>query len=108
MAAWPRPAVLPVRRVDRSRALGLLLLCATTTTSTANSPSPVNSQPGGFLVEGAVPAAYDGYARLVFLFDGHDAAAVDTARQQWRAAKTAGCAVAYWQQTEAGRVEKRA
>ncbi len=61
-----------------------------------------------FLVEGAVPAAYDGYARLVFLFDGHDAAAVDTARQQWRAAKTAGCAVAYWQQTEAGRWEKRA
>lgn len=61
-----------------------------------------------FLVEGAVPAAYDGYARIVFLFDGHDAAAVDGARQQWRAAKTAGCAVTYWQQTEAGRWEKRA
>lgn len=61
-----------------------------------------------FLVDGAAPAAFAGYSRLVFLFDGHDEAAVTAARQQWKAAKAAGCAVTYWQQSEGGRWEKRA
>ena len=61
-----------------------------------------------FLVDGAAPAAFEGYSRMVFLFDGHDAAAVAAARQHWKSAKAAGCAVTYWQQSESGRWEKRA
>ena len=34
--------------------------------------------------------------------------AVEAARSQWKAARAEGCAVTYWQQTEAGRWEKRA
>ena len=61
-----------------------------------------------FLVDGAKASNFAGAERLVFIFDGHDAAALESARQQWKAAKAAGCAVTYWQQTEAGRWEKRA
>ena len=61
-----------------------------------------------FLVDGAAPASFDCAERLVFMFDGHDSDAVSSAREQWKAAKTAGCAIAYWQQNEAGRWEKKA
>jgi DNA polymerase-3 subunit chi len=61
-----------------------------------------------FLVDGARPAAFEGASRFVFLFDGHDEEAVESARSQWKAAKAAGCAVTYWQQTPAGRWEQKA
>jgi DNA polymerase-3 subunit chi len=61
-----------------------------------------------FLVDGARLGSFKGYLRVVLIFDGHDEAAMDTARAQWKAAKAEGCAVTYWQQTEAGRWEKRA
>lgn len=61
-----------------------------------------------FLVDGAEANEYAGYARIVYLFDGHDEAAVASARQQWKKAKAAGCAVTYWQQSAAGRWEKKA
>jgi DNA polymerase-3 subunit chi len=61
-----------------------------------------------FLVDGAVAADLTGYARLVYLFDGHDPQAVDQARAEWTRAKAAGCAVTYWQQGESGRWEKKA
>lgn len=61
-----------------------------------------------FLVDGAEPSQFSGYARLVFLFDGHSEDAVGAARRQWKAAKASGCAVTYWQQAETGRWEKRA
>ena len=61
-----------------------------------------------FLVDGAVASGFDGYARVVYLFDGHDAQALATAREQWKAARGAGCAVTYWQQSPEGRWEKRA
>lgn len=61
-----------------------------------------------FLVEGADPAAYAGFARMVFLFDGNNPDAVASARAQWKAAKSAGCTVTYWQQNEAGRWAKKA
>ncbi len=61
-----------------------------------------------FLVDGAVAASFAGYARVVYLFDGRDAEAVATARQQWKAARSAGCEVTYWQQSPAGRWEKKA
>jgi len=61
-----------------------------------------------FLVDGAVTPAFRGYVRIVCIFDGNDAAAVDSARAQWKLAKTEGATVTYWQQTEAGRWEKKA
>lgn len=61
-----------------------------------------------FLVDGAEATAFDRAERLVFLFDGRDEEAVARARQQWKAAKAAGCAVTYWRQTDAGRWEKMA
>ncbi len=56
-----------------------------------------------FLVDGAEAAEHAGYERIVYLFDGHDAGAVARAREQWKAAKEAGCEVTYWQQSRGGR-----
>lgn len=61
-----------------------------------------------FLVDGATTDSFRGYVRIVCIFDGHDQAAVENARAQWKAAKADGATVTYWQQTEAGRWEKKA
>lgn len=61
-----------------------------------------------FIVDGAVAESFAGGERLVFLFDGRDEDALTAARTQWRAAKAAGCACTYWQQSESGRWEKKA
>ena len=62
-----------------------------------------------FLVEGASPPpALDGYERVVFLFDGHDAAQLESARSHWKTSKDAGHAVTYWQQTSDRRWERKA
>lgn len=61
-----------------------------------------------FLVDGAQASSFTDMARLVFLFDGHDEEAVVAARDQWKAAKSAGCKVAYWQQSQSGRWEQKA
>jgi DNA polymerase-3 subunit chi len=61
-----------------------------------------------FLVDSAEAASFTGFARLVYMFDGHDPEAVARARRQWAAARGAGCIATYWQQTDAGRWEKRA
>jgi DNA polymerase III subunit chi len=66
-----------------------------------------NSAGVRFLVEGAEAASFDNVVRLVFLFDGHDQEATGKARQQWQAAKAAGCTVTYWRQSESGRWEKQ-
>lgn len=52
-------------------------------------------------VEGA------GYERIVVMFDGTDDEERATARRQWTDLKKAGHGVAYWQQGEGGRWEKR-
>lgn len=62
-----------------------------------------------FLVEGAdLPPDAADYARICVLFDGTDQEALLRAREQWRQAKAAGHAVAYWQQDEDGRWNKKA
>jgi DNA polymerase-3 subunit chi len=61
-----------------------------------------------FLVDGAPASDFKGYTRVVCIYDGHDPAAVEGARAQWKAAVAQGAAVTYWQQTEAGRWEKKA
>ena len=54
-----------------------------------------------FLVDGT-PARLDAFERVFDLFDGKDGAAVQRARDRWRAAKAAGHRLTYWQQGERG------
>lgn len=62
-----------------------------------------------FLVEGAdLPPDAGDYQRICVLFDGTDQDALLRAREQWKAAKAAGHAVAYWQQDDDGRWLKKA
>lgn len=62
-----------------------------------------------FLVEGApLPPDAGDYERICVLFDGTEQDALLRAREQWREAKESGHAVAYWQQDETGRWQKKA
>jgi len=58
------------------------------------------------LVDGAGSARLGEYARCCDIFDGTDEAAVAAARQRWKAAKSAGHQLVYWEQTES-KWEKR-
>lgn len=53
------------------------------------------------------PAEVKGLERTCILFDGHDGAALDNARGQWKTLTDAGCAAQYWAQ-ENGRWTKKA
>ena len=55
-----------------------------------------------FLLDGAACTRPDRYDRVFDLFDGADEAAVQAARQRWAAARAAGMALTYWQQTARG------
>jgi DNA polymerase-3 subunit chi len=74
---------------------------------TADDANP-NGATVRFLVDGADMAELGCYQRVVFLFDGRDAAAVSQAREQWKAVKAAGHDATYWQQSPEGRWEKKA
>ncbi|KUJ80864.1 DNA polymerase III subunit chi [Ruegeria marisrubri] len=75
----------------------------TTEAEAANSPACVMA------IDGAEvdPAEVDGLERVCILFDGTDPAAVQRAREQWRALTSAGCSAQYWSE-ESGRWEKKA
>jgi DNA polymerase III subunit chi len=65
-----------------------------------------------FLVGGAALPAWDSAAakaltRIVVMFDGRDAAAVETARAAWKDAKAAGHEVTYWKESPTGKWEKQ-
>jgi DNA polymerase-3 subunit chi len=74
-------------------------------TTTGETPNGAGVR---FLVDGAEAESFTGFVRIVFLFDGNDTDAVKVARQQWTAAKSAGCPVTYWQQSAAGKWERKA
>lgn len=75
---------------------------------TAGEANPNGAQVR-FLVDGAgLPVDAASYQRLVLLFDGNDEDALAAARRMWSEAKAAGHAATYWQQSEAGRWEKKA
>jgi DNA polymerase-3 subunit chi len=62
-----------------------------------------------FLVEGAaMPTEVAGYERVTILFDGADEEAVAVARVTWGEVKRAGHEASYWQESPAGRWEKKA
>jgi DNA polymerase-3 subunit chi len=56
-----------------------------------------------FLTDGAEMPGVGDYRRVVMLFDGNDADAVERARGAWTAAKADGHETTYWQQDERGR-----
>ena len=75
---------------------------------TAEPDNPGNADVR-FMVDGAAgDELAHSYVRVIYIFDGRDNAALAGARQQWKAAKAAGAAVTYWQQTDEGRWEKKA
>lgn len=54
------------------------------------------------VTDSSTPTSFDGYERVLDLFDGSDENAVQAARTRWKAYKDAGHALQYWQQTESG------
>lgn len=60
------------------------------------------AQPGDWAAPGLKPLS-----RIVMLFDGRDAAALDAARAAWKAAKSAGHEATYWKQSAGGKWEKQ-
>jgi len=54
------------------------------------------------LVDGVEALDLGEFERCADLFDGNDAAAVESARERWRRAAAAGHALTYWQQTAKG------
>lgn len=60
-----------------------------------------------FLTDGAAADRLTDYALVCDLFDGNDPEAVAAARQRWTAARAAGVALTYWQQTPSGGWEKK-
>jgi DNA polymerase III subunit chi len=66
-----------------------------------------------FFVDGATASDWAGTdvaaaTRIILIFDGRDAEALEAAREHWKQAKTAGHAVTYFQQGATGKWEKRA
>ncbi len=74
-----------------------------TTGAAANDPAC------WMLIDGATPdpAEIKATDRTCILFDGHNEAALNTARGQWKTLVDAGCAATYWSE-ESGRWEKKA
>jgi DNA polymerase-3 subunit chi len=60
-----------------------------------------------FYVDGTTTDEFEGYQRIVFLFDAADGEAVDRARDAWRKVKATGCEATYWRQDENGRWTKQ-
>jgi DNA polymerase III subunit chi len=61
-----------------------------------------------FLVDNAaLPADAEAYARMVLVFNGDDADALEAARQAWKDCKARGFEVTYWQADEHGRWRRR-
>jgi DNA polymerase-3 subunit chi len=60
-----------------------------------------------FVTDGAEIADAAVYQRVVLIFDGNDPDAVERARAAWTRAKKEGHEATYWQQSQAGRWERK-
>jgi DNA polymerase-3 subunit chi len=100
-ALWEQPAWLPHgAATDGDPDLQPIWL--------STEPEPANGAHFLFLVDGAETDQLERFERVFDLFDGNDADAVSAARLRWKAARDAGHALAYWQQTERGWEKKAA
>lgn len=75
---------------------------------TANSAENKNGATALFITNGAMPAEHHQYERILDIFDGNDAQAVENARVRWASYKTAGHTLTYLRQNEAGGWEQKA
>ncbi len=62
----------------------------------------------GAEIAGALAHPDAGYERAITLFDGTSDDEVLSAREQWKHLKSLGYALAYWQQAETGKWERKA
>ncbi len=60
------------------------------------------------MIDGAAPAAIDGFERCLDMFDGTDPDALQAARARWKARQSEGRKVTYWEQVAGGKWEQRA
>ncbi|MEM9205092.1 MAG: DNA polymerase III subunit chi [Pseudomonadota bacterium] len=60
------------------------------------------------LIDGAEVDDATRYERVIYVFDGRNDAAVETARDYWKRLKASDADVAYWQQNDRGGWEKKA
>jgi DNA polymerase III subunit chi len=61
-----------------------------------------------FMIDAATPPDLGTYVRGVYVFDGHDEASLQHARERWQVEKAAGHAVTYWQQAATGGWQRKA
>ncbi len=82
---WVLPRrILPAPRARRSsRTAELQPILLTDRAGAANSPNVL------FLIDGAEADDIEGLDRVILLFDGHDEAAVKTARERWSVSRSA-------------------
>ncbi len=98
---WREEAFLPHgTRQDGHAALQPVWL-----TDTVETPNDATVR---FLVDGATIDDYTGLERIVVMFDGNDADAVQQAREQWKAVAESGLDATYWQQDDNGKWQKKA
>ncbi len=74
---------------------------------TAGDDNP-NAASVRFLADGADIDDPSPYARVVYVFNGRDEAAVAAARERWKHLNAAGHDVTYWRQTDRGGWERKA
>ena len=72
------------------------------------SDEPANKASVRFAVDGSDVPSLEGCERLVLMFDGHDQAQVERAREQWKDLKAGDHTLTYWQQTSDRRWEHKA
>lgn len=74
--------------------------------------SPSGENPNGaqalFIVDRSDTGPTGGYERCFIIFDGRDEAALQHARDRWKALKGQAANLAYWKQSDEGRWEKAA
>lgn len=74
---------------------------------TAGTENP-NASQALFIVDGSDMTVTEEFERCFIIFDGRDEAALQTARDRWKALKGQGANLAYWKQSDEGRWEKAA
>jgi DNA polymerase-3 subunit chi len=74
----------------------------------ASDDKPYDARELLILVDRAEAGEIADYQRVVLLFDGADEDALKDARSRWKRYKDDGLAVTYWQQSDAGKWEKKA
>lgn len=73
-----------------------------------DAPGNPNGAQALFIVDQSELGDTEGLERCFIIFDGRDEAALQAARQRWKALKDAGADLAYWRQSPEGRWEKAA